>query len=125
MMQELTQFERDVMTMLLAGEHPLLATLREQFALSTVTNRESTGAGFYTTFHVPENARRLPKKDSFYFGDVGADITPLKHGAGFVLHVRDGALDFLEGYSYDEPWPDQVDHYTLRYERGQRNLNFE
>ncbi len=55
-----TEFEREVMEMLLAGENPVLAILREQFAASDVVNCEFTGAGFYTTFSVPEGAPGFP-----------------------------------------------------------------
>lgn len=123
MTSEAIQFERELMTMLLAGDHPLLNTLREQYAMSTVNRREFTGVGFYTTFQVPENAPRLPDRKSFHFGDVAADFPTLQYGAGFVVHIRDGALELLEGYTYDEPWPDQVNDFTLRYEGGQRNLD--
>jgi hypothetical protein len=28
----------------------------------------------------------------------------LRNGAGFVLFLTDGALEMLEGYTYDEAW---------------------
>jgi hypothetical protein len=46
----------------------------------------------------------------------------LEHGAGFELLVKDGYLRMLEGYSYDEPWPDSIHTFDLYYESGsQRN----
>jgi hypothetical protein len=36
--------------------------------------------------------------------------------------VKDGYLRMLEGYSYDEPWPDSIHTFDLYYESGsQRN----
>lgn len=44
-----------------------------------------------------------------------AAIGGLGHGAGFVLYVKDGRLDALEGYSYDEPWPPAIASFELQY----------
>lgn len=118
-----TRIEHDVMAMLLTGKHDILDILRKQFALCTIVNREFTGTGFYSTFSVPEITQRLPDKDSFCFGDVEADISGLKHGAGFVLWIREGVLDFLEGYTYDELWPKHIDAYTLQYDHTPRDIH--
>jgi hypothetical protein len=118
-----TRLEREVMSMLLAEEHPVLAILRNQFAQSTVAKREFSGVGFFTTFAVPESEPRLPNKDSFFFGDVGANIPQLECGAGFILRVSGGVLDFLEGFTYDESWPDHFDEFALHYTHTPRDLH--
>lgn len=118
----LTNFEKDVMRMLLQGEDPALAILRSQLDVSHVAHREFTGAGFYTTFSVPSNAPRLGQRKSFHFGDVSAEIQGLEFGAGFVVHVQDGCLDYLEGYSYEEGWPAEIGEFQLMYSEGKRDL---
>ena len=55
-------------------------------------------------------------------GDVYAEIPGLEHGAGFVLYIKDGYLDMLEGYSYDEPWPSSVEGFALHYSSGERDV---
>jgi hypothetical protein len=37
--------------------------------------------------------------------DVGAEFPNLRHGAGFVLSIRDGVVTMMEGFTYDAPWP--------------------
>jgi hypothetical protein len=106
------------MTMLLKGQDTTLDILRDQLKASCVAHREHTGAGFYTTFKVPEHLRRVPQDRRFTIGDVVAEITGLNHGAGFVLFVENGVLDFLEGYTYDEPWPTEIKEYKLQYTGG-------
>lgn len=44
-----------------------------------------------------------------------AEIGGLQNGAGFVLHLREGVMDYLEGYSYDEPWPPVVEAFSVSY----------
>ena len=107
------------MKMLLEGDDPTLRVLMAQLQVAKIANRKLSGVGFFSTFEVPHSAPRLDfGKRSFSFGDVDAQIDDLKHGAGFVLHVRDGAIQCLEGYSYDEPWPRQVRGFRLSYAGG-------
>jgi hypothetical protein len=100
---ELNALERMTMELLLAGDDPTLNVLREQYRVANVIKRELTGTGFHLAFLVPLAAPRLDAPRSVHFGDVKAEIEQLQYGAGFVLHVRDGAIDSLEGISYDEP----------------------
>jgi hypothetical protein len=45
---------------------------------------------------------------------VVAEVDGLKHGAGFALWIENGMLATLEGFSYDERWPETVNRYSLR-----------
>jgi len=124
-MSSLTELERAVLEMLLAGDHPILECLRKQLSLVQVTRREWTGVGFFTDLVIPESAepaKMLPGRATI--GDVLAEIAGLDHGAGFVLFIEDGKLDFLEGYSYEEPWSEARSEYSLRYRAPNvRDLN--
>lgn len=110
--------EQRIMGMLLAGDDATLQILREQFRVAEVTQRELTGAGFFTTFLVPPQVPRLEGDRTFTFGDVIAEMEGLEHGAGFLLYVRNGSIDCLEGYSYEEAWPDTVSGLRLSYPAG-------
>lgn len=114
----LTGFERAVLEKLLAGENPVLETLRGQLDVCEVTSRESTGHGFFTNLDVNQSMSPAPTSvQRIRICDVGADIRGLKYGAGFVVFVTDGYLDCLEGFSYEEPWPPELVEYSLTYER--------
>ena len=103
------------MNMLLAGDLPALEILRAQAENAVVVKREWTGVGSFTDFAVPNTALALPQKESTHIGDVSADIEELKPGAGFVLFVREGLIQMLEGYSYDEPWLAEPTTFRLSY----------
>jgi hypothetical protein len=96
--------ETEVMAKVLRGEHPILATLRTQFAVATIRSRDFTGTGFMTEYSVPSGPPRVSGKDRIVIGDVAGEVAGLPLGAGFLLFVRDGVLDALEGYSYDAVW---------------------
>ena len=115
----LTSLETSVMHMLLAGDDEVLAVLRRQLGNISVTSRKMTGAGFYAEFLHPPDVERITDLPSFKFGDVDGRASNLKHGAGFLLYVTQGVLSMLEGYTYDEPWPDEVKGLVLHYRAGQ------
>jgi hypothetical protein len=113
-MTELNTLERAVLTKLFEGEHPALLALRRQLEVATVMSRRVTGSGFFTTFALPSETPPAPVKKA-RFGDVEARIVGLKYGAGFLVYVDDGELHMLEGYSYEELWPESVQSFELRY----------
>lgn len=115
----LSVLEKAVLVKLLEGDIPLLIQLRQQLAGCAVTKREFTGFGFYTTLVVSEDIPRTTDLD-IKFGDVVGDIPELRSGAGFLLYVKNGVLDMLEGYSYDERWPSSIRTFSLKYLKGER-----
>lgn len=119
-MEGLTPLEAAVLDMLLQGDEPLLATLRSQAEQARLVSKEYTGVGFFCDFEVPPEAPRT--SGSFYIEDVNADIEGLQHGAGFVLFVRGGRLDSLEGFTYGEQWPEDIDSFKLTYQAKERLL---
>lgn len=115
----LTKFEGEILNWLLAGEEPVLNALRRQFTRATVLYKVFTGHGIYINFHLPSDVIPLHKefrvKPRFCFGDVEASIPSLEYGAHFLLWVEDGLLASLEGFTYDESYPQEISSYQLRY----------
>ncbi|MHC4608604.1 MAG: hypothetical protein ACYTAF_16975 [Planctomycetota bacterium] len=104
------------MNKLLAGDDPALEVLRAQFQEIGPPRRRNTGVGFYLDFTVPAQAPRLSRKRQLTLEDVHGAIEGVEHGVGFILFIRDGAISFLEGFTYDEPWPETIGEYGLMYE---------
>jgi hypothetical protein len=118
------ELERNVLAMLLAGDHPSLTVLREQFAVVEVEAREFSGVGFFTELRVPPSAPRLEGRPRLIIGDVHAEVSGLEHPVGFLLFVSDGALDMLECFIYDDQWPTHAPtlmraYYVHTGERGE------
>lgn len=111
-----SHLEVDVMEKLLEGESQNLAILRDQFHSATIEFRRLTGTGFLLRFRLPNDAKPASMKSGrVHVGDVEAEISGLANGAGFVLFIKDGKIEILEGYSYEEKWPDYVEEFILRY----------
>ena len=108
--------ERRVMQMLLAGDHPTLETLRQQFDRCSVAKREFTGVGFFTSFKVRDGVPRLEPARRIVMGDVCADVDGLEWGCGFILFVDDGLLGTLECHLWgDDALPDNARCTRLYY----------
>lgn len=124
-MNNLSTLEKQVLEMLLRGEDEVLTILRRQAQRLQVSSREKTGVGFYTNFLVSPDVLRVPGNLTFKLGDVNGAADNVSHGLGFLLYVKDGALSMLEGYTYDEPWPEEIRGLVLTYaSEGGRKLNF-
>jgi len=110
----LTELETAVLDAMLERPGAPFVTLREQLSRAEVSKREFTRVGFFTHFALPEAApvaRNVP--DATLGADVAAEIPGLKHGAGFVLFIRGGAITMLEGFTYDEKWPENTAGFRI------------
>ena len=114
--------EAAVLQLLLAGDDPVLKILREQLSQAAVRKRELTGCGFFCYFDVGGAAPKLTGRQRFQFGDVEGRIIGLNHGAGFLLFVSDGTLDFLEGYTFGETWPQNARLVSASYSNGPQRV---
>lgn len=120
-MTELSDLEREALDAALRGDGPVLDALRKQAEVSGVREREWTGAGFFTRL---ETQHASPKvRGTVRIGGVFAEVQGLKHGAGFVLTVEDGLLTMLEGFSYEEDWPDRIESFEVHPPTEQPNLS--
>jgi len=46
-------------------------------------------------------------------GSTHAIIDGINHGVGFVLFIKDGFIKTLEGYTYDEKFPEVINNYSI------------
>jgi hypothetical protein len=112
------KLEDEVLNFLFDGNDPVLKALRDQRSAIVSMREQLTGSGFYLEFQLAEDAISIPGKPSFRFGDVDAKIEGVDNGAGFVVFIENGIITMLEGYTYDEPWPDNISNYELSYDSG-------
>jgi hypothetical protein len=112
-MDTLTPLEHAVLEKLLFGDSERYRVLQNQIHALRVRERKMTGVGFFTRFSIPDDIPKLPDEATFQIGGVGADISDLEHGAGFVLFINNGQIETLEGFTYDEPWPQNVHNFHL------------
>jgi hypothetical protein len=96
-----TALERAVLNEI-CDMHPAdQAALRAQLLTATLRSRENTGAGFYTRFAVERSSSAALAGERSRVGPE-TKIDGLQHGMGFILWLKEGYADCLEGYSYGE-----------------------
>lgn len=123
-MEKFTNFEKKILQKLLNGSNSVLTVLRSQVAGCYVQKREHSGVGFFTEIVPPADAERAPvKTPSIRFGDVVADLETVKHEAGFLIFIDGGFLYALEGYTFDEPWPQHPRIQKLWYTSEPRDFS--
>jgi len=108
-------FEKDVITTLLdASDSKYKSQLFEQYQASSIIKRKFTGVGFFSEFFVPDKTLYLPNDVKFELGNIHAEVNDLRNGAGFILFIREGVINLLEGYSYgDDGWPENITGYKF------------
>lgn len=97
-MMDFTRLERAVLEAIFDETPKLRAKLGDQLARATVVGREHDSGGFFTTIAVGPGAEAIDEP-----GQLGkrthAHVEGLVHGLGFILFLKDGRLDLLEGYA--------------------------
>jgi hypothetical protein len=112
---ELTELDAGVLRLAPAGGYPGAAILREQIRAITSVRRTFTGVGFYADLEVDHAAvAGATHTPNAVMDGISAQMRGLEYGAGFAVFVDQGHLSQIEGFTYDEPWPDKVTGLVLR-----------
>lgn len=101
----LDEFEQAVMKALLAGDDPLLETLRAQYAVAIIRDREITPAGFVTRFDVPASVSAIDRK-LLHLDDLQVEIEGAETPVDTALNVYSGRLRSLECSVYEGSFPE-------------------
>ena len=114
-MTDVTEMETAALQAIFAETPPMASELQRQLGRAKVTKRENTGGGFFTDIAVPEGEPRLKCSNVLGYA-THARVEGLEHGLGFVLFIKDGNLNLLEGFAWG---PESTASLDLR------NLSFE
>lgn len=101
----LEDFEKQIVTALLAGDDPVLETLREQYAAASVRGREVTADGFTTWFDVPASAPAVEDEDTLHLDDLQVELEGGDAPVDTALEVAKGRLRSLQVSAYGGAFP--------------------
>jgi hypothetical protein len=110
----ISELEKTALQLLIDGD-PDHDILNEQIDRATVRSRQYTGVGFYTVFDVAADARRV-ESARWKIEDMPqthAEHPSLTAGAGFILWLKDGLINTLEGYTYEGDWPEDESKFKI------------
>lgn len=105
-MSKLEEFERQIMTALLAGDDPLLASLRKQYESATVRDREINANGFITRYELPESAELVDRK-LLHLDDLQVQVEGANTPVETAVNVHNGRLRSLECSVYEGTFPQE------------------
>jgi len=114
-MTRFTEMETAALRAIFAETPAIALALESQLGRAVVTERENSGGGFFTDIDVPDNVSSVdcPKT----LGNAThARIEGLEHGLGFVLFMREGKLDMLEGFAWGVENTAPLDLSNLSFE---------
>jgi hypothetical protein len=98
--------------------------LKTQIHDVSVSNRKNTGAGFYTYFSTAKDAAppiTADRRQRYVQCEVGAKINGIENAPGFILWLKDGYIDYLEGYTMAFETTSEIDLVGVDFERGLRS----
>jgi hypothetical protein len=97
-MTRFTQLELAALHSIFSETPEVALDLERQLSAATVTKRENSGAGFFTTINVAEHAPRVRSQRVLGY-ETPAHVAGMEYGLGFLLSMKEGALGLLEGYA--------------------------
>jgi hypothetical protein len=106
---KLTELETSVLERMLAGNDipPTRGGLRADAVV--VVDREFTGVGFLTELQRSPELKLFEDGVSMRWGKVGARLNATKIETGYLVYVDDGYVTSIEGYTYGDEWPTNVE----------------
>ncbi|MCR4307480.1 MAG: hypothetical protein NUV80_02890 [Candidatus Berkelbacteria bacterium] len=111
----LPNIEREALKMLVSESDTTLIRLSDQFSHVVKIERTETGAGVYVVFKLDRDVRPLKGGGTFVLSGVFA-VSSQCSEIGFLLYVKEGLIDCMEGYSSADIYPN-YDECNFRIEK--------
>lgn len=111
----MTSFEQQAGEFLLAGQHPVLAALREQWVAARMSSSEIRNECFYTVrIELPEECVPLFSRGSAAIDDVRVVLEGVEDPVELTLWITLGKIETLNGVSADF-WPETLQILRFYY----------
>ncbi|MCG8556924.1 MAG: hypothetical protein MJD61_16815 [Proteobacteria bacterium] len=112
-MKNANSLERAVVERFLCHEVDRVRKPGLDFDKVPVRSREFTGAGFLTEFEKCEELHLFDNSVSDRLGKIGAKLGESKVDTGYLFYIDEGYLTTVEGYSYGDEWPNDIEKFEL------------
>jgi len=102
------EFEKIIITDIIEQYPEYKEKLKSQFDTITVQKREFSTYGFSTYYAVTAQGETLGSDKNLQLGGYQWNISGLNRGSDYILWIKNGLISCLEGFSYEEPWPEKI-----------------
>ena len=121
-MTAFTELELAALHSIVSETAELAPQFERQLSVATVTGRENTGVGFFTTISMPPTTVAIDRVEPLS-GETHARVPGLEHGLGFVLFLADGRIETLEAFTYGSESTSSLDLANLSFEIVREPVN--
>lgn len=102
------EFEKIIISDIIEQYPEYKQKLQSQLEKITVQKREFSTYGFSTYYAVTAGEDTLGDGKNLQLGKHQWNINGLTRGSDYILWIKNGLISCLEGFSYNEPWPDEI-----------------
>ena len=102
------EFEKIIISDIIEQYPEYKQKLQSQLEKITVQKREFSTYGFSTYYAVTAEEETLGDGENLQLGKHQWNINGLQHGSDYILWIKNGFISCLEGFSYNETWPDEI-----------------
>ena len=102
------EFEKTIIEDIIQTYPEYAERLTRQYGSATVTKRDIDGRGFSTYYEIGDKTASLGVGVDLQLGENQWNINGLKYGSDYILWIKNGIISSLEGFSYEEPWPEVI-----------------
>jgi len=85
--------------------------LKEQIEKIEAESREVTGVGLYVNFKECQIDGLDVQQNATLSSNQVLMTSKLKNGLGFIVDIKNGFMNYLEIFTFDEEWDGRVDDY--------------
>lgn len=78
-----------------------------------VVSRETTGVGMYVNFAYEDFDGEPEDINALFSNEENIAIRELRHGLGYVIDITDGAIKYIEFFTYGEKWNGKFTEYKI------------
>ena len=112
-MRSLWPIERDVLEAAAVAHPACIVELRQQAEMAKVVDFHNSGAGFVSALIVDCCAPAIA--ESSPLDGPSGDVSGIDVEMGFIVFLKDGRLDAIEGFCYGESSTNAVDFSSVAY----------
>ncbi|MBQ7010237.1 MAG: helix-turn-helix transcriptional regulator [Clostridia bacterium] len=102
------EFEKIIITDIIEQYPEYKQRLRSQLERILLQKREFFTYGFSTYYDVVAVEETLGDDKNLQLGKLQWNINGLNYGVDFILWIKNGFISCLEGFSYNELWPNEI-----------------
>ena len=104
----INEFEKRISIDIIEQYPAYKSKLQAQFEHAVVQKRAFSKYGFSTDYAVTTTEETLGDDVNLQLGKRQWNINGLQHGSDYILWIKNGFITCLEGFSYNEPWPNEI-----------------